>query len=426
MFGSDVCGLLLFILIPSQLGEDKILSYLWDRSIYLSIYLWEESRGGALFHLRRAGARRATRYARRPGEQDTTGVRLTMSRGHQPKGIRQPTKSAAQSMREMMDELMGNDRDVNLDEKEHKSQNMDDPNLDRYFICGCSPYELLRGTKSETMPQMDREGFLKDRPEAMKIAWEALSQEERDSHGFERETQDFLQVLVDEQDRRVRVAKEKYERENSNVESEIPPEKKKQLETLREQVKELQAKSEALGEEGDVDGSMTAFNKANALQLHLNEVEKKAVPVAVKKQYVDEVSGLVYSSTDNEQRISDLQSGKMYQAWKMMREKLIELKAKNLPELGVGGYGSLGGAKPKSGASSSERDRERPSERDRERDREHGYSDRRDYDRHDDRGYDRHRDDRNRRDRDYDQRDRDRRDHYDRRDQRDREDRYGA
>ena len=32
-----------------------------------------------------------------------------------------------------------------------------------------------------------------------------------------------------------------------------------------------------------------------------------------KKQYVDEVSGLVYSSTDNEQRISDLQSGKMYQ-----------------------------------------------------------------------------------------------------------------
>jgi hypothetical protein len=313
----------------------------------------------------------------------------------------------------MMDELMGRDRDVNLDEKVDTSQTMDDPSLDRYFLCGCSPYELLRGTKSETMPQMDREGFLKDRPEAMKIAWEALSQEERDSHGFERETQDFLQVLVDEQDRRVRASKEKYERE-SNAEPEIPPEKKKQLETLREQVKELQAQSEALGEEGDVDGSMTAFNKANALQLHLNEVEKKAVPVPVKKQYVDEVSGLVYSSTDNEQRISDLQSGKMYQAWKMMRETLIELKAKNLPERG--GYGSQGGARPQSGASSGA-----PPERDRERDREYGYSDRRGYDRNDDRGYDRHRDDRNRRDRDYDQRDRDRRDQYDRREQRDRD-----
>ena len=319
----------------------------------------------------------------------------------------------------MMDELMGRDRDVNLDEKVHTLQNMDDPSLDRYFLCGCSPYELLRGTKSETMPQMDREGFLKDRPEAMKIAWEALTEEEKNSHGFERETQDFLQVLVEEQDRRVRTAKEKYERDN-NAESEIPPDKKKQLETLREQVKELQAQSEALGEEGDVDGSMTAFNKANALQLHLNELEKKAVPVPVKKQYVDEVplsslctvsghsphpscilsvpsqvSGLVYSSTDNEQRISDLQSGKMYQAWKMMREKLLELKAKNLPELGVGGYGSKGGSKPRSGASSRaiSASSDHPSERDRERDRERGY------DRSDDREYERHRDDRDRRDR---------------------------
>ena len=197
-------------------------------------------------------------------------------------------KSAAQSMREMMDELMGKDRDVNLDEKEEKKADMSDPNLSRFFLCGCDPYELLRGTKSETMPQLERGGFLKDRPEAMKIAWEGLSQEEKDAYGFERETQDFLQTLIDEQDRRVRIAKDKYERDN-NVEPEVPEEMRKKLETIREQVKELQAQSEALGEEGDVDGSMTAFNKANALQLHLNELEKKAVPVAVKKQYVDEV-----------------------------------------------------------------------------------------------------------------------------------------
>ena len=31
-----------------------------------------------------------------------------------------------------------------------------------------------------------------------------------------------------------------------------------------------------------------------------------------------------------------------------MREKLIELQAKKLPELGVGGYGTKGGAKPQS------------------------------------------------------------------------------
>ena len=86
----------------------------------------------------------------------------------------------------------------------------------------------------------------------------------------------------------------------------------------------------------------------------------------------------------------------MYQAWKMMREKLLELKAKNLPELGVGGYGSQGGSKPRSGASSGAMpsSADHSSERDRERDRERGYSDR-----GDERGYERHRDDRDRRDR---------------------------
>ena len=85
----------------------------------------------------------------------------------------------------------------------------------------------------------------------------------------------------------------------------------------------------------------------------------------------------------------------------MMREKLLELKARNLPELGVGGYGSRGGFKPRSGASSSaiSASAGRPSERDSERDREHGYSDRRDYVRSNDRVCDRHRDDRDRHDR---------------------------
>ena len=91
----------------------------------------------------------------------------------------------------------------------------------------------------------------------------------------------------------------------------------------------------------------------------------------------------------------------MYQAWKMMREKLLELKARNLPELGVGGYGSRGGSQLRSGASSSaiSASAGRPSERDSERDREHVYSDRRDYVRSNDRVCDRHRDDRDRHDR---------------------------
>ena len=132
------------------------------------------------------------------------------------------------------------------------------------------------------------------------------------------------------QDRRIVKAKERYEANNS-LQAEIPEEIQASMEALQEQIVELQAQSEALGESGDLDASMAAFNKANALQLQLQDIDNKVAPVAQKKQYVDEISGLVYSSTDNEGRIADLQSGKHYRAWKEIREKLIELRSKNPP-----------------------------------------------------------------------------------------------
>ena len=233
-----------------------------------------------------------------------------MPRSYVAKGNKAAAKTPQELMREQMDELMGKQRDVPLDERDAaKEANFADASVDRFFLCGCSPYELLKGTKSETMPQLERDGFLRERSEGMKLRWEALPQAEKDAYGFERELRDFLEVLVDEQDRRVAKAKERYETE-AVAPPELPEGTRKELDGLREQIKDLQAESEALGEQGDVDASMAAFNKAQALALQMQEVEKKAVPVAAKRQFVDEVSGLVYSSTDNESRIQDLQNGK--------------------------------------------------------------------------------------------------------------------
>jgi len=249
-----------------------------------------------------------------------------MPRNFVSKGVKEPMKTPQQLMREQMDELMGKSRDKTLEDGEGSTPSFTDPDVDRYFLCGCSPYELLKGTKSETMPQLEREGFLKERSEAMKGQWDALSQEEKDEHGFENELMDFLQVLVDEQDRRIVKAKERYEAAN-DLAPELPPETQAKIDQMKGEIKELQTESEVLGEKGEVDASMAAFNKANEMQIQLQAIETKAMPLAQKKQYVDEVSGLVYSSTDNEARIADLQSGRQYKAWKAIREKLLELKA---------------------------------------------------------------------------------------------------
>lgn len=116
------------------------------------------------------------------------------------KGVKEAMKSPMELMREQMDEMMGKTRDVPLDERDKGGgPSFADEGVDKFFLCGCSPYELLKGTKSETMPQLERDGFLKERSEAMKGQWDALSQEEKDKYGYERETMEFLQILVDEQ-----------------------------------------------------------------------------------------------------------------------------------------------------------------------------------------------------------------------------------
>mmetsp|Transcript_13924 Transcript_13924/g.23078 ORF Transcript_13924/g.23078 Transcript_13924/m.23078 type:complete len:361 (+) Transcript_13924:66-1148(+) len=336
-----------------------------------------------------------------------------MPRNFVSKGVKEPMKTPQQLMREQMDELMGKSRDNDLGDENAPQPSFSDPDVDRFHLCGCSPYELLKGTKSETMPQLDRDGFLKERSESLKVQWEALPQEERDKYGYEYELMKFLDILVEEQDRRITKAKERYEAQN-DLPPEIPPETKKQIDLLKEQIKELQTQSEVLGEQGEVDASMTAFNKANTMQLQLQAIEQKATPLQPKKQYVDDVSGLVYSSTDNEARIADLQSGRQYKAWKAIREKLIELKAQQPPP-------------PPGTAAASTTNREaewkreeRPAE-DRRRDDDRRYDERRDRkdDRRDYRDYRDDRRDDSYRERDYYRRDRyDRRD-YDRRDRRD-------
>ena len=55
-------------------------------------------------------------------------------------------KSPQDLMREQMDEMMGKSRDVPLDERDSQGgPSFADDVVDKYYLCGCSPYELLQG-----------------------------------------------------------------------------------------------------------------------------------------------------------------------------------------------------------------------------------------------------------------------------------------
>ena len=47
----------------------------------------------------------------------------------------------------MLDEMMGPERNIDLDKVTGKRRRFDDEDVDRHFLVGCSPYQLFQGSK---------------------------------------------------------------------------------------------------------------------------------------------------------------------------------------------------------------------------------------------------------------------------------------
>merc|ERR1719305_995783 len=114
---------------------------------------------------------------------------------------------AKDAMRAMMDGLMGADRDLTEDVKQNNRKSYDDPALDKYFLCGCSPYELLSDTKNEKMLPSD--GWGKTQDIGLQRDFLALPPDEKARYGFEYDLLKLLQGLVDQLENNIRIEKEK-------------------------------------------------------------------------------------------------------------------------------------------------------------------------------------------------------------------------
>jgi len=263
----------------------------------------------------------------------------------------------ADAMRAMLDGLMGTDRDMTDGEKEKNRRTFDSPEVDVTYLCGCSPWHLLSETSSEKM--LPRGGWNKVHDDFLRRQWVELPQEEKDKYGFEYETMKVLEDLVGQIDRRIFLNKKKIEDECG-----LPPEHQHKVDEIDAAIKQLQEKADELGEQGDVDSSMSCINEAAQLKETKDQIIEEHRP-KTRRSIVCEVTGARISETDMH-RLTD---GKMYRGWQLMRREL-----KNYQER------EGGPPKPKP----------RPSYREREREREDRDRDRRRDDRGGDRGRDRY------------------------------------
>lgn len=286
-------------------------------------------------------------------------------------------------MRAMMDGLMGASRDMTEDQKVKTRKSYDDPSLDKYHLCGCSPYELLSETKCERMCPPD--GWGKQQDTGLQRDFLALSQEERDGYGFEYDLQQLLRSLIGSLEKQIESEKMKIK-----AEEQLPPEFAAQVAELDQKISELQNAAMEAGENGDVDQANQCHEEAQQLVAQKQSIEVTHKPKA-RRDFVCPISGAVYSSGDMETK-ARLEEGKLYNGWQQMRDKLAELDARDPPPPPK----KRGSDRP---ARDRSRSRERPSPRDRDdRRREDSRRDdsrrRDDRDRHDNRRRDDRRRDR--------------------------------
>lgn len=195
-----------------------------------------------------------------------------------------------------------------------------------------------------------------------------MEERERLRYGYERDLLRLLEQHIRDMDKKIAKAKERAEKESAP--RELKPDEKARLTEIQTKVKEALEKSQQLGEEGDVDGSMMFAQQAESLKQQ-HESMKKTFTQPERTMTVCEVCGVFINSTDNEQRrkaSSDHLNGKQYIGWKKIREahnalveKFDRLRKERDPS-----------RERRDEQREKERDRDRRRERERERSRSRG------------------------------------------------------
>ena len=229
--------------------------------------------------------------------------------------------------RALLDQLMGSQRDI----PDHKKREVHfyDREIDKFWLLGVQPFDLFRNTSWSPRLASIYRGSMgydlersmgREQPLAVLPEWNALPQDKQDSYGYEHELCIFLEALIRSCDKNVEKARDAHERGATDV----TPQEAQQLLDLETKIADIQKRSEAAAESGDVDTSLSLLAEVDQLEQKKRQVghmEEKT-----KKVLVCEVSGNVVQNT--EIRIQEHYQGRLYLGWKKVRDRYALIKDK--------------------------------------------------------------------------------------------------
>eukprot|EP00474_Spongospora_subterranea_P006601 CRZ07059.1 hypothetical protein [Spongospora subterranea] len=230
------------------------------------------------------------------------------------------------SQRELLDQLMGKDRNLIDEDKKVLNQHWYDDNICKYFICGFCPHDLFYNTKSDLGP------CTKIHDEHLRQTFEAESESRKASYqsAFLR----LLQSLTDDVDRRKRRGSDRLAMQlQPDVNDPGYIERQKQIEVIKDQQVVLIDQIRQLGESGKIDESFAVFTLFDDFEKQKVDIEtdhdagQKFITDHEKKMGVCEICGAFLVQNEAESRIQSHLNGKQHVGFAMIREKIIEVKA---------------------------------------------------------------------------------------------------
>lgn len=222
-----------------------------------------------------------------------------------------------------------------------------DPKACRSYITGTCPHDLFTNTKQDLGP------CPRIHSEALKVEYEALSEQDKKRHGFEYDYMRDLQKYIEDCNRRIDVAQRRLEK---------TPDEIRQTNVLLKSIADFTAsinsgllEVEILGELGEVGRAYDEFYRVKQAQQQKAERERElkmlsdtSGPSGHQKLQVCDVCGAYLSRLDNDRRLADHFYGKMHLGYAQMRKTYDafpkEMRGRGRgPMMGGAGMGGGGG-----------------------------------------------------------------------------------
>jgi len=228
----------------------------------------------------------------------------------------------------MLDEMMGPERNIDLDKVTGRRRRFDDDDVDKHHLAGCSPYRLFQGSK-KNIGYFDPDEWHKHSrmvcDEACKAEYDALPRAEKHRLGWEHETYKLCVRLITRCDERVRKAQEQLDSYAMRLDVKITERKMGWQTKIDDKMRE----SEEAGEAGDVDGCQKLIKEADDVRAAMEkDMESYTKELNAKNGFevVCKVSGAIIgrdATLENDPQGHF--SGKNYVGWQKIREFVREL-----------------------------------------------------------------------------------------------------